>query len=261
MATDQFGDATKSVRTRLRVLGLLPAVVLAALAALVNPLVGLVVLVVLAGAWLGWTQRIMAGAMDAAVQSSSPGFVEGGAAVEALNNAVEGVGVMIGVPAPQVRLISSESANAMVAASSGEATLVVTTALITGSGPAELEAVAAELLCRVRDGSAEFLTLCGAIPAWLKGLSGASDAAVQAALGDQRSARADLEAIAVTRYPPALISTLERMALSGTEVPGARPETAPLWLAPAIPGSEGRSEVLGTAIQPISYRAALLREL
>jgi Zn-dependent protease with chaperone function len=204
---------------------------------------------------------MLKGSMQAAVEHSSRGFVEGGAAVEALTNAVEGVGVMIGVPAPQVRLIPSDSANAMVAASPHAATLVVTTALINESGPAELEAVAAELLCRVRDGSAEYLTLCAAIPDPLKGLTGASAPAVAAVLGEQRSARADLEAIAVTRYPPALISTLERMAKSGTEVAGARPETAPLWLAPAIPGSQDGSSVLGTAIQPISYRTALLREL
>ncbi len=259
---DHFAEATSAVRSRMLVVGLVGAAFVGLVAVLLwGFAVGIVVLVVGAGAWYLWTRSLFGGAVDRMVGSSSSAFVEGGSTVEALVNAVEGVGVMTGVSLPDVRLISSDAANALATSSGDQSALVVTSALIKESGPAELESVSAELLCRLRDGSAEYLTICAAIPGLLKSITGASAAQMASMLGDQRSARADLEALSITRYPPALISTLARMGENGTIVKGAQPVTAPLWLAPAVESASGRDPLLDTAIQPVSYRMALLSEL
>ncbi len=257
-----FAGATAAVRSRMLLVGLVGAAFLGLAALLLTGfVVGIAVFVVAAGAWYLWTRSLFAGSVDRMVNSSSSAFLEGGPTVQELVNAVEGVGVMTGVSPPDVRLISSDAANALATSSGDRSVLVVTSALIKESGPAELESVSAELMCRLRDGSAEYLTICAAVPGPLKSITGAGAAQMASMLGEQRSARADLEALSITRYPPALISTLARMGESGTIVKGAQPTTAPLWLAPAVESANDQDPVLGTAIQPVSYRMALLREL
>ena len=81
--------------------------------------------------------------------------------------------------------------------------------------------------------------------------------------GTDREALADLAAVGVTRYPPGLISALEKIAAAPTRRPACLPRgvpelTARLWLAPfdqALAEPERRGDL------DLSERIDLLREL
>lgn len=241
---------------------MLGAVVLGVVAGLLMSWwVGVVVLAVVAVLWWLWVRAMLAGALVRAVEASGAAAVEP-TEVPSLHNAFEGVSVLAGVPLPSLHRIDSEAANAFCAADAEDAAVVVTTGLLEGLRPTELEVVAAELLCRVRDGSARVGTLAAGLPGWLCQLCGLGQRSLAAVLGDQRATRADLEALSITRYPPALISVLDRMESAGTSVPGADPASAPLWLAPAVGSGQGVDPVLeATTNQPLAHRIAVLREL
>jgi hypothetical protein len=150
----------------------------------------------------------------------------------------------------------------MVAADGGASTVVVTSGLLDGARTVEMEVLAAELLCRVRDGSARFGTVAAGLPGAMRAAAGLGPVAVAATLGEQRAARTDADAVSVTRYPPALIAALERMEERGTRVEGVDPATAALWIAPAVDATAGVDPAVDrTANQPLDYRIAVLREL
>ena len=261
---DQFPEATTRLRQRAFAFGVIPALIGGVVGWLILGAIGAAVLFLLIGvAWFVWARSMLGSAVDKLVEATNPhGFLEGGSSVSALTNAVDGVRVMTGVEMPEIRLISSDAANALCAAGPDRSVIVVTTALLKSSGPTELESIAAELVCRVRDGSAEYLTTASAIPAWLQSVAGASPASAAKTLGEQRSARADLEAVALTRYPPALIAALTQMAETGTIVADAQPLTAPHWIAEGVvAGVAANADLVETAVQPIDYRVAVLREL
>jgi heat shock protein HtpX len=233
--------------------GLLPAVLIGAVLLLVHPVVGLVVAIALSVAWVlavrarvaSAPQRLLAGLPTAPL---APG------AQPRLENLLEGLCATSGVTAPQVSLVESPSMNALVTAGRDDAQLVLTTALVDQLGRLELEGVLANLLGRVKDGSARYSTLVLA----LLGTSSRGARLLGTHLGDQRAVLSDLAAVDLTRYPPGLIAALSTMAEHGTEVPGAPATTLPLWLAPAQP--DGSAEPVGE-LQPLSLRIAVLSEL
>ncbi len=259
---DRLDAVAATVTRRALGVGVVAAVVLGVVAGLlVSWWAGLLVAVVLAAAWWLWVRSLLAAALDRAVEASGAVAVEP-ADVPSLHNALDGVSVLAGVPLPSLHRIDVQAANAFCAAGAEDAAVVVTAGLLEGLRPTELEVVAAELLCRVRDGSARVGTLAAGLPTWLCQLCGLGPRSLAAVIGDQRATRADLEALSITRYPPALISVLDRMEAAGTAVPGARPASAPLWLAPAVGSDEGVDPVLdATTNQPLSHRIAVLREL
>ena len=63
----------------------------------------------------------------------------------------------------------------------------------------------------------------------------------------------DRAAVSFTRYPPGLISALEKMEAKGTEVHGVSRASAHLWFAPAGGGTE--------PITALKDRIEALREL
>jgi heat shock protein HtpX len=76
------------------------------------------------------------------------------------------------------------------------------------------------------------------------------------AIPPDRDTKADLAAVALTRYPPALASALEKLETKGSAVPGQPTYLAHLWLADpndAPPGARGRL--------PLRERIEALREL
>jgi heat shock protein HtpX len=163
-----------------------------------------------------------------------------------------------GVSDPAVHLVETPAMNAMVVADAERADLVLTTGLVDGLGRLELEGVVANLLGRVRDGSARY----GTTVVGLLGSSGAASRRLAAGLGEQRSVHSDLAAVDMTRYPPGLISALARMSDAGTVVAGASPSTAHLWIAPVVDGAGlVAPEVAETAVQPLALRIAVLEEL
>ncbi len=81
--------------------------------------------------------------------------------------------------------------------------------------------------------------------------------------GTEREALADLAAVGVTRYPPGLISALEKIAAAPTRKPAGLPRgvaesTARLWLAPFDPVAD-EPERCGAL--DLSERIDVLREL
>lgn len=264
--TDQrpqrFDSASRESLRRLMLMGVALGVVIGVVVALVSLWwAGLLVALVAAGSWVMWVRSLVDSVLVRTVQATGARPVDA-ALVPSLQNALEGVAVLSGVPVPALFLLETGSANAMCAANATEAAVVVTSGLLEGARPIELEIIAAELLCRVRDGSARFATLAAGLPTGLDRMAGLSGAGVAEVLGDQRAIRADLDALALTRYPPALVAVLDRMRERGTAVDTASPRGAALWLAPAIGTEAGVDPAVdATANQPIDHRIAVLREL
>lgn len=257
----RFDQATAVAQRRVLVAGVVVAVVVGAVLALTLSIVlGLLVLLAGIAGWVLWARALLAGVLDRTVAQTGARPADP-AEVPSWFNALEGVAILTGVQVPELYLLDTPAANALCAADGGAAAVVVTSGLLDGAGPVELEVLAAELLCRLRDGSARYATLAAGLPPWLEPVAGTGGAAMAAVLGDQRAARADLDAVGVTKYPPALISALDRMEQAGTSVPVAAARSAALWVAPAV-GPEGVDPaVQQTANQPLDYRIAALREL
>lgn len=264
---DRFSEARVSAVRRLQGTGAGVALLAGTLVALlVSPLIGLAAFVVLGAAWLLWIRSVLAGALSRVVDADGARLVdprEVPSVPEAsLCNALEGMALLTGVSVPEIHILDSEAANAMCAASGEDAAVVVTTGLLHGVRPIELEAVAAELLCRLRDGSAALGTLASGLPPALAGICGLGEQDVTRLLGDQRAVRADLDAVSLTKYPPALVAVLTRMSERGTAVPDADPRSSWLWLAPVVDSRvDGGVAPDRTAEQPIAHRIAVLQEL
>lgn len=195
-----------------------------------GPVAGLVVLVASAGATaaIGWT---CSGAVVLRLAGGEgPGLTEAGPA--RLANLVESVSAAVGIPTPALRVVQDPAPNALVTGPDARrATLVVTSGLLERLDRMALEAVVAQQLSMIREGRTRrrdvVVAIVGtggrAVPAL------ARLAARAAAAGEG----ADVASLAVTRYPPGLLSALELVA-AGPEV-RTSPVLVPLWFVP--PGS------------------------
>ncbi len=170
-----------------------------------------------------------------------------------LANVVEGLCATFGHTEPKLHVVASDSANAaIVGHSASDAHLVVTRGLLTALDRLELEAVVARLLSQLRRGVDASATLVSL--AMIAAPFGLRDRVLEWAL-DRRSVLAvDLDAVRMTRYPPALASAYEKAA-------DIRPiESTPvadhLWL---LGTTSGRPR--GVVHPPISDRIDILREL
>jgi heat shock protein HtpX len=139
-----------------------------------------------------------------------------------LLNLVEGLCATTGAHRPDVRVRDEVGLNAAVCGRRRRrSTLVVTKGLLDHLDRMELEGVVAQQLTRIRchdmlPATVTVATL-GMFATWL------SPAEPITAM--------DRAAVSFTRYPPGLISALEKMAVSGTHVHGGSRATAHLWFA------------------------------
>lgn len=93
--------------------------------------------------------------------------------------------------------------------------------------------------------------------------------AMQAAVGRRRESLADISAVELTRYPPGLISALEKLRADSTVVASHSRATAHLWIEEPTPldDSQGRVGFLNwlnrlfSTHPPLEERIAALREL
>jgi heat shock protein HtpX len=88
--------------------------------------------------------------------------------------------------------------------------------------------------------------------------------AMQGAVSRQREALADVSGVALTRYPPGLISALEKLRDDTTVVHSASRATAHLWIESPIDRSDGRQAWLNRLFDthpPLEERIEALREL
>jgi Zn-dependent protease with chaperone function len=275
LAVRQAADARKDAEWRatadsnrrrvvtLLALPLVPAVVfvLCGIVLQVLLIVGVVLVVAVVGmAVATWTT--MAGSAANAIGGLEPQEavargVIGVVAAERFVDLAEQVCTTLGLPAPRLRVIDDQAPNAVsVGRSPEDATVFMTAGLLESLERIELEAVIAHEMVHVKrlDIAAVALEL-SAVGTTLLTVFGHRSALWLE--GRDRECEADLAAVAVTRYPPGLLTTLERIMAAGDVVPKAVPagvlsRTQRAWLAPLAPGEPGSS---------VADRADVLREL
>lgn len=197
-----------------------------------------------------------------------------------LHNLVEGLGLAGGFTTPQILVIDDPAPNAFATGRSPKhAAVVVTTGLLETLDRVELEAVLAHLLSHVRTDDVSVATLAVTLVAWpvlvadllvrrrwwnggrlardadqpdggaalgsvgvaLLGLSAPVARVLSAVVDIERVPAADRAGLALTRYPPAMISALEKLDAQPTAVHAGLRSTAHLWIvAPlALDETEG----------------------
>ena len=220
------------------------------------------------------------------------------------HNLVQGLCVAGGLPKPRLYVIDDVAPNAFAAGRGPKHALVgVTTGLLENLDRVELEAVLAHQLSRIKNGdilpatlavtTVGFVTVVAdafvRLKWWNGGRLGRDDREVGAApylgfigvgllalspllakalhlgLGPDRSSLCDISAVEMTRFPPGLISALEKLALEDTVVHAGTRATAHLWLTTPIARLESEGLLsnrnwLFDSHPPIQERIATLRE-
>ncbi|MFZ4518728.1 MAG: hypothetical protein ACOYOP_10085 [Microthrixaceae bacterium] len=260
-ATPPYDALADRLRSALMLFGVLPALVVAVVVLfLLGPLVALVALVVIAGGWAALVAGRVRGSVDRALQLAGARPERDGE-FPRWENVLDGLGATSGVD-PELWVVDRAGANAMAVADRDRVALVATTELVGSLGPVELEAVAANLLGRVKDGSARYGTVATTLVGPFLGKVDAAGKVLAEGLGDQRAVHSDLAAVGLTRYPPGLARALTHLEELGTEVPGVDPSTAHLWVAPVVADGAGVApEVAATALQPLGMRIEVLGQV
>jgi heat shock protein HtpX len=221
-----------------------PAIVLGLIIwAVAGPVAGVVVLVVAGVTLAAWAR--LGG--DRRVRAALGGREADPVTDARLMNLAEGLSISAGVRQPQLRVVDSPSLNAMAAGIRPDRAIVgVTSGLLTELDRMELEAVLAEEFIQIRHHLSMPATVLAATFGFGRFI----------ALDADRDADADQAAVALTRYPPALASALEKLEAKGTEVAGQPTSLAHLWLADPRPAATpGRDRL------PLRERIEALREL
>jgi len=264
--TTPAADADRLVR-RVVAVGVLKGVLVAVVLAVVGlvadvdllPVVGVVLGVVVAVGWALFVRSAVARSVGTVLDGVGAVRLEP-ASSPRLANVVEGLCVASGVAEPELWTVAAPTANAMALDAGDRTALVVTEGLVAHLGLVELEGAVANLLGRVKDGSARLATTAVAVRRLPLSSVYAPDRLVAEGLGEQYAVRSDIEAVRITRYPPGLRAALERAASAGTAVPDGAPDLAHLWLAPVAPADDAPASVQ-TAAQPLDLRIAVLDEL
>jgi heat shock protein HtpX len=143
-----------------------------------------------------------------------------------LVNLVEGLCTAGGIRQPRLLVTESDALNVMCAGRpGGQAVIGVTSGLLAELERIELEAVMAEEVWLIRHGDVGLGTTLAATFALGR----------SRLLGADRDGAADLGAVSLTRYPPALASALAKIDAKGSGVAAAGKRTAHLWLADPRP--------------------------
>src|SRR6187200_229530 len=222
-----------------------------------------------------------------------------------LHNLVEGLCIAGGLPKPRVYVIDDEAPNAFATGRNPQhAAIAVTTGLLEKMNRVELEGVVAHELSHIRNYdilvSTLAVTMVGAIALmadigvrtmWWNGgrISRGGDRengnnplayvgfllliaapivakAMQATISRSRETLADVSACQLTRYPPGLISALEKLKADTTVTHSASTATAHLWIEQPMSGVGDDGKLGGIhrlfdTHPPLDERIALLREL
>ncbi|CAB4866938.1 unannotated protein [freshwater metagenome] len=222
-----------------------------------------------------------------------------------LHNLVEGLCIASGLPKPGVYIINDPAPNAFATGRNPKhAAIAVTTGLLEKMNRVELEGVLAHELSHVRNYdilvSTLAVTLVGSIALlsdmairmmWWNGgrvrRSGDRDdggnplaivgfvflifspliaRAMQAAVSRRRETLADVSACQMTRYPPGLISALEKLRDDSTVTHSATTATAHMWIEQPMSGVKDQGKLsrlhrMFDTHPPLEERIELLREL
>jgi len=222
-----------------------------------------------------------------------------------LHNLVEGLCIASGLPKPRVYVIEDPAPNAFATGRNPKhAAIAVTTGLLEMMNRVELEGVIAHELSHIRNYdilvSTLAVTLVGAVALitdlairmmWWNGgrvrrdgdqgnsgnpiailgfvlliLAPIIAKAMQATISRRRETLADVSACQLTRYPPGLISALEKLKKDTTVTHSASTATAHLWIEQPMSGVGDRGRLasihkLFDTHPPLEERISLLREL
>ena len=233
-----------------------PALVVGALAGAVAAAIGLHLIVVLsvaavvgtlASLWLWWrAQRVVLKAMHA--QPIVPGLY---VSHRRFQNIVKNLCITCGMTEPDLHIADIPDAEGSVvnAASVGlgrkSVHMVLTRDALANLSRIELEAVVARQLCEIRRrrdvattlASMALLPGCGRLVSLLVGR-----------ITDRQSVTSiDIEAVGLTRYPPALATAIEKSVASS--IAGVPPAVAHLWMVAPDAGTARAGERLSAALR------------
>jgi heat shock protein HtpX len=227
-----------------------------------------------------------------------------------LHNLVEGLCIAGGLPKPRLYIVDDDAPNAFATGRDPRhAAVAVTTGLLAKMNRVELEGVLAHELSHIKNydilvstlavtmvgivtlladfslrflwwggprhrdddrdggGAAAILAVFGFVLLLLAPLVGRI---MQSAVSRRREALADVSGVAMTRYPPGLISALEKLRDDTTVVHSSSRATAHLWIESPLPQAEVESRGRGDSSwlnklfethPPLEERIAALREL
>lgn len=222
-----------------------------------------------------------------------------------LHNLVEGLCIAGGLPKPKVYIIQDDAPNAFATGRNPKnAAIAVTTGLLQVMNRVELEGVVAHELSHIKNYdilvSTLAVTLVGTIAIvtdltlrmmWWNGgrvarggdrsdrnnplaliglvlllLAPILAKVMQASVSRRRETLADVSAVRMTRYPPGLISALEKLQADNTVTHSASMATAHLWIEQPMSGVKdagrlGMWHKLFNTHPPLAERIALLREM
>ena len=222
-----------------------------------------------------------------------------------LHNLVEGLCIAGGLPKPKVYVINDPAPNAFATGRNPQhAAIAVTTGLLEKMNRVELEGVVAHELSHIRNYdilvSTIAVTLVGSIALmtdlairmmWWNGGRTSRDGdrnngsnplalfgfvllilapiiakAMQAAVSRKRETLADVSACQMTRYPPGLISALEKLRADQTATHSASMATAHMWIEQPLSGVSDGGKLsffhrMFDTHPPLDERIALLKEL
>jgi heat shock protein HtpX len=222
-----------------------------------------------------------------------------------LHNLVEGLCIASGLPKPRVYIVEDAAPNAFATGRDPKhAAIAVTTGLLEKMNRVELEGVLAHELSHVRNydilvstlvvtlvGSIAILTDLGIRMMWWNGGRVRRDGdrndsgnplayigfallifapilakLMQAAVSRKRETLADVSACQMTRYPPGLISALEKLRDDTTVTHSATTATAHMWIEQPLSGVADRGKLskfhtMFDTHPPLEERIELLREL
>ncbi|MEY3615994.1 MAG: putative protease HtpX [Actinomycetota bacterium] len=222
-----------------------------------------------------------------------------------LHNLVEGLCIAGGLPKPRIYVIQDPAPNAFATGRNPKhAAVAVTTGLLEKMNRVELEGVVAHELSHIKNydilvmtlavtlvGTVAILTDITLRMMWWNGgrIARAGDRdnrsnpfaligvvllvvapllarAMQAAVSRRRETLADVSAVQLTRYPPGLISALEKLQADSTVTHSASMATAHMWIEQPLSGVNdtgrfGFFHKLFNTHPPLAERIALLREI
>ncbi len=222
-----------------------------------------------------------------------------------LHNLVEGLCIASGLPKPRLYVIDDPAPNAFATGRNPKhAAVAVTSGLLEKLDRVELEGVLAHELSHIRNydilvatlavtlvGTIALLTDIAIRMMWWNGgrVSRQNDRQnssnplafvgfalliiaplvarmMQATISRRRETLADVSACQITRYPPGLISALEKLQADSTVTHSASMATAHMWIEQPLSGVNdggrlGGFHKLFNTHPPLSERIALLREM
>ncbi len=266
-----------------------------------NGIVGTLVALVFSGA-MAFASYWKADAIALAVSRAKPADPQ---QYQRLHNLVEGLCIASGLPKPRVYIVDDPAPNAFATGRDPKhAAIAVTTGLLEKMNRVELEGVVAHELSHIRNydilvstlavtlvGSIALLTNMAIRMMWWNGgrerrsgdhgdggniLAFAGFAllifapiiakAMQATISRKRETLADISACQLTRYPPGLISALEKLRDDVTVTHSASTATAHMWIEQPMSGvgdhgKMGMWNKMFDTHPPLEERIALLREL